>query len=408
MIRKLKIKFTTLAMVAMFVLLSLIVGGMNVINYNTVVQDADKILSILVQNQGAFPDATKTPNGYRSHKLSPETPYESRYFSVFLGNDYSVIDTETSKIYSVDRKGAIEFAEKVIDKKEPTGFIDDFRYATKVVPNGYRIIFLDCGRKLDAYNSFLHTSILMAIGGLIIAFIFVFVFVGRIIEPVAESYAKQKRFITDAGHEIKTPLTIINANIDLLETELGENESLSDIAQQTKRLKTLTNDLVMLARMEETEEKIQKIEFPISEIATETVKPFQNVAIQQGKEFLCNIQPMLTLKGNDKAIIQFINILMDNALKYSPAGGMVAFDLTKQNRTLYIHAFNTTESEVNKHQLDQVFERFYRTDSSRNSETGGSGIGLSVAKAIVASHGGKIQAWTQDGHSFHITAQFPI
>ncbi len=408
MIRKLKIKFTVLAMTAIWILLVIIVTAMNVANYNDVVNEADGILSILTQNKGVFPDFAGNKGDFLPPNMSPEIPFESRYFSVVLDNDYSVIDTETSRIHSVDKTEAIQFAEKVIDKNDHTGFIGDYRYATKLEYNGYRIVFLDCGRKLDAYNSFLYTSILMAVGGLVVAFFFIFFFAGRIIKPIAESYDKQKRFITDAGHEIKTPLTIIDANLNLLESDLGENESLSDIASQTKRLRTLTNDLVMLARMEEAEDTMPKIEFPISEVIAETVAPFKNVTIQQGKEFICNIQPMLTLKGNDKAIIQLVNILMDNALKYSPTGGTIAFNLTKKNRTIYIHTFNTTETRIDKHQTEQVFERFYRSDASRNSETGGSGIGLSVAQAIVNAHGGKIQAWTQDGYSFQISAAFPI
>lgn len=409
MIRKLKIKFVVLAMIALFSLLAVIVTAMNVINYSTVVDEADTILSILTQNKGVFPEFSLEPgNNRRPHNMSPETPYESRYFSVFLDNNYNVLNTETSKIRSVDDEQAIAYAQEVVANSSYNGFVDDYRYATKSEYNGYRIVFLDCGRKLEAFDKFLYTSIAMAVIGLAVSFVFIFIFSGKIIKPIAESYEKQKRFITDAGHEIKTPLTIINANVDLLEAELGENESLTDISQQTNRLRLLTNDLVMLARMEESEDKMPKIEFPISDVVAEAVAPFNNVAIQQGKEFVCRIQPMLTLKGNDKAIVQLVNILMDNALKYSPTGGTIAFNLAKQNKTLYIHTFNTTETEVNKHQLDQVFERFYRTDASRNSETGGSGIGLSVAKAIVDAHGGKIQAWTQDGHSFQITAAFPM
>ena len=408
MIRKLKIKFTVLAMTAIWILLVIIVTAMNVANYNDVVNEADGILSILTQNKGTFPDFGGNNGDFLPPNMSPEIPFESRYFSVSLDNDYSVVRTDTSKIYSIDTKEAGKLAAKVVNKGKPSGFIGDYRYATTLEYSGYRIIFLDCGRRLDAYNSFLYTSILMAVGGLVVAFFFIFFFAGRIIKPIAESYDKQKRFITDAGHEIKTPLTIINANLDLLEAELGENESISDIAQQTERLRTLTNDLVMLARMEEAEDSMPKIEFPISEVVAETVAPFKNVAFGQGKEFVCNIQPMLTLRGNDKAIVQLVSILMDNALKYSPVGGTVAFNLTRQNKVIYIHTFNTTENYVDKHQIGQVFERFYRSDASRNSETGGSGIGLSVAQAIVSAHGGKIQAWTQDGYSFHISAAFPI
>lgn len=408
MIRKLKIKFTVLAMTAIFVLLCVVVTAINVANYTDVINEADTVLSILTQNKGAFPDFAGNKGDFLPPNMSPETPFESRYFSVLLDSNYTVVNTETSRIQSVDNAQAVEFAEKVVEKRSKNGFIGDFRYATKTEYNGYRIVFLDCGRRLESYNNFLYTSILMAIGGLVVAFIFIFVFAGKIIKPIAESYDKQKRFITDAGHEIKTPLTIINANLDLLETEIGENESLSDIAQQTERLRALTNDLVMLARMEEAEETMQKIDFPISEVVAEAVAPFKNVAIQQGKEFFCNIQPMLTLKGNDKSIIQLVNILMDNALKYSPVGGTVAFNLTKQNRTIYIYTFNTTNNPIEKQQTEQVFERFYRSDASRNSETGGSGIGLSVAQAIVNAHGGKIQAWTQDGSSFQISAAFPV
>ena len=408
MIRKLKIKFTVLAMTAIFILLATIVTAANVINYNTVVKEADMVLSVLTQNNGSFPDFSGNKTEFLPPNMSPETPFESRFFSVVLDANHSVISTETSMIHSVDHSRAIEYAQKVVNKKDSTGFVGDFRYATKSEYNGYRVIFLDCGRRLEAFNSFLHSSITMAVAGLIVAFIFIFIYSGKIIKPIAESHDKQKRFITDAGHEIKTPLTIINANLDLLEAEIGENESLTDIAQQTKRLKTLTNDLVMLARMEESEDSMQKIEFPISEVVAEAVAPFKNVAIQQGKEFVCNVQPMLTLNGNDKAIVQLVNILMDNALKYSPVGGTIAFNLVKQNRAIYIHTFNTTETCIEKHQTEQVFERFYRSDASRNSETGGSGIGLSVAQAIVNAHGGKIQAWTQDGYSFQISAAFPI
>lgn len=408
MIRKLKIKFTVLAMTAIGTLLVIVVTAMNVANYNDVVKEADGILSILTKNKGTFPDFLENEGDLLPPNMSPETPFESRYFSVLLDNNYSVVNTDISRIHSVDHSDAVDFAEKVMDKKSENGFVGDYRYATKLEYNGYRIIFLDCGRKLDTYNSFLHTSILMAIGGMIIAFVFIFFFSGRIIKPIAENYDKQKRFITDAGHEIKTPLTIINANLDLLEAEIGDNESFSDIVQQTERLRILTNNLVLLARMEEAEDTMPKIEFPISEVVAEAVAPFKNVAIQQGKEFVCHVQPLLTLKGNDTAIIQLVNILMDNALKYSPVGGTVAFHLTKQNKAIVIHTFNTTETRIDKFQTAQVFERFYRSDASRNSETGGSGIGLSVAQAIVNAHSGKIQAWTQDGNSFQISAAFPI
>ena len=408
MIRKLKFKVVFLAMSSLLVLLASIVIGMNLINYNSVVEEADIVLSILAQNQGKFPDASFKPEWDRSLNISPETPFESRYFSVVLDYDYKVITSDVGNIATVDEEKAAEYAERIVHKGENFGFADEFRYTVRTEPIGYRITFLDCRRSLESFQGFLEASIRMSVIGYVIVFFVVFVISGKMIRPIAESYEKQKRFITDAGHEIKTPLTIINANVDVLEEEIGANESLADIAQQTKRLKTLTNDLVMLARMEESQDTMQKIEFPISEVVQETVTPFVKLAELQEKDFVCYIEPMLSLKGNDKAIVQLVNVLMDNALKYSPPDGTISFTLERQGRSIYIKVYNTTENEVNRRQLEHVFERFYRTDASRNSETGGSGIGLSVAQAIVQAHGGKIQAWTQDGYSFQISAVLPM
>lgn len=398
MIRKLKIKFVALAMTALFALLAVIVVGMNLINYHSVVQEADAVLSVLSQNKGAFPDFGSGPNNHLPPDMSPETPYESRYFSVFLNESGEVVLTDTSKIASVDSEAAAAYARTIVEKQSVQGFLDEYRYIFRSEPNGFRITFLDCGRSLASFRKFLVASTGMALMGYVVVFFVIFFFAGRIIRPIAESYDKQKQFITDAGHEIKTPLTIISANVDILEMELGENESLADIRQQTERLRSLTNDLVMLTRMEEPGNIMQKIDFPLSEVVAEAAHPFRTLAIQQGKEFVCNIQPMLSLNGNDKAIQQLVAILLDNALKYSPYGGTIALNLIKQNKsgTSFL-VFNTAATEIKRESLGRVFDRFYRTDASRSSETGGHGIGLSIAKAIVTAHGGKIQAGTQDG-----------
>ncbi len=410
MIRRLKIKFVTLAMAALFVLMVVIVAAMNIINYHSVVEESDMILSVLSENRGEFPHFGNDHTGDRlPPNMSPEIPYESRYFTVVTDEDGNVLNTNMTQIAAVDKNTAIEYAQTVLSKGKETGFIDNFRYTISTDYVGFRISFLDCGRRLDSFKTFLYASVGVSLAGMVIIFIAVFILSGKIIKPIAESYDKQKQFITDAGHEIKTPLTIINANVDILEMELGNgNESLQDIQQQTKRLRSLTEDLVMLTRMEESEHKMIKVGFPISDVITETAMPFKHMAISQGKNFVLNVQPMLSYYGNDKAINQLTSLLLDNALKYSPKDGTITLSLTKQNRTLYLSCFNTTEAEVKPEQLKRIFDRFYRTDSSRNSETGGHGIGLSVAKAIVNAHGGKIYATTKDRHSFQIIAEFAL
>ncbi len=412
MIRKLKFKFVTLAMAALIILMVVVVAAMNIINYASVVEESDMILSVLSENRGNFPQGGGNGNNFGNRlppNMSPEIPYESRHFTVVIDNDGNVSNTDMSQIAAIDRTTAIEYAQKVLKKQNRKGFIGNYRYIVNNDFSDIRISFLDCGRRIDSFKAFLYTSSFVALAGLVVVFFAVFILSGKIIRPIAESYDKQKQFITDAGHEIKTPLTIINANVDILEMELGENnESLQDISQQTKRLRSLTEDLVMLARMEESEQKMIKVGFPISDVVAETAAPFQHLAISEGKEFVLNIQPMLSFYGNDKSIAQLTSLLLDNALKYSPVDGTVALTLIKQNKNLYLSCFNTTEAEVKPEQLKHVFDRFYRTDASRNSETGGHGIGLSVAKAIVTAHGGKITAWTKDGHSFQITAEFPL
>ena len=341
--------------------------------------------------------------------MSPEIPYESRYFSVTLDSKTgSVIQAETSRIVSVDTTQAIEYAKNVLCEGNRRGFADSFRYVIRTEDTFIRITFLDCGRKLNAFQNFLLASAGMSLAGYLVVFALIAFFSNRIIRPISESYEKQKRFITDAGHEIKTPLTIINADADVLAMELGENEWLEDIQKQAKRLTALTNDLVMLSRMEEAENTMPMIEFPFSDVVTETASSFQALAQTQEKVFQCQIQPMLTLRGNEKAIGQLVSILLDNALKYSPVNGTVSLTVEKQNRMLCLSVYNTTTNEITKENLPLLFDRFYRTDPSRNSQTGGYGIGLSVAKAIVTAHNGKIHASTEDGHSLQITVVFPM
>ncbi len=408
MIQKIKIRFIAVAMVALFILLTVIVIGMNIMNYNSVVQDADNKLELLSQNQGIFPEFGTDKRWPIPANMTIETPYEIRYFSVLLAPNGKVIQTDTSRIKAIDKASAIQYASKAVQTENLRDFIGNYRYVLSAEGAAVRITFLDCSREVNAFRSFLLSSICMAGVGYLSFFFVLLFFSNRIVRPVTESYEKQKRFITDAGHEIKTPLAIIKADVDVLEMEYGENEWLDGIQAQVKRLADLTNDLVYLSRMEETEDSLQMIEFPFSDVVSETAQAFHAVAQTQSKVFQCNVEPMLSLTGNEKAIRQLVCILMDNAMKYSPDNGFVSLTAEKQGRHLCLSVFNNTVDPIEKQNLSHIFERFYRMDSSRSSQTGGYGIGLSVAKAIVSAHNGKISAATQDGHSLQITIQFPV
>ena len=408
MIQKIKIRFITVAMAALFVLLAVIVTGMNMINYNSIVRDADIKLEMLSQNKGRFPEFSPDKRRPIPPGMTPETPYELRYFSVLLTETGELVHSDTSRIKAIDNASAVAYAKKALKEPGSNAFIGNYRFAMSAEGSVLRITFLDCSRDVYAFRSFLISSICMALVGYLIFFFVILFFSNRIIKPVTESYEKQKQFITDAGHEIKTPLAIIKADVDVLEMEYGENEWLDGIQAQVKRLSSLTNDLVYLSRMEETETKLQMIEFPFSDVILEAAQAFHAIAQAQGKDFRCDVEPMLSLNGNEKSIRQLVNILIDNAMKYSPEGGIVSLSVHAQNRSLCLSVFNTTIDPIEKQNLSHIFERFYRMDSSRSSQTGGYGIGLSVAKAIVSAHNGRISAATQDGHSLQINVQFPL
>jgi len=408
MIRKLQRKFILVSMAAFLAVLTIIIAGINIANYVKVVHEADELLDILSRNKGVFP-VGRGGRGQLPPHMSPEIPYETRFFSVVLSQKTgNIVQVETSRIISVDRSDAIAYARQILENNRSKGFVKSYRFMMQTEGDNVRVVFLDCGRRLEAFRSFLLSSIAISFSGLILVFTLIVLFSNRIVEPISESYEKQKRFITDAGHELKTPLTVISSDLDVLEMELEKNEWLEDIKKQVKRLTELTNDLIFLARMEESDNQLQMVEFPFSDIVSETAESFHVLAQAQNKEFICNIQPMLSLNGNEKSIRQLVGILLDNALKYSPENGKISLNVHKQNGAVLLSVYNTTENVIPGESLPKLFERFYRIDPSRNSQTGGYGIGLSIAKAIVSAHNGKIQGTSEDGRSLQITVTFPV
>lgn len=408
MIRKLRFRFIVLSMTALLILLCIIIAGMNIVNYTAIVAEADETLELLAQNRGTFPDMDKLGGMNPPFSFSPEIPYESRYFSILFTAGEEILQIDTSQIEAVDTAAATRLAVQAVNSGKTRGFLSNYRYFCSPEGNMIRIVFLDCGRKMDSFQTFLVSSILMALAGYMLFFFVIAYFSDRILRPVAESYEKQKRFITDAGHEIKTPLTIINADADVLEMDLGENEWLADIQKQTQRLTALTNDLVYLSRMEEDSEDIPMIEFPFSDVVAETAASFQALAQTQNKQLTCSIEPLLSITGNEKSIRQLISILMDNAVKYTPEGGSISLRVQRQNHQLCLTVRNTTLESIPEEKLKLLFERFYRMDSSRSTKTGGYGIGLSIASAIVSAHGGRIRATAPEGPSLQITVFLPM
>lgn len=417
MISRLKKKVILLTAVSLLALLLLIVSGMNAISYLSLVNESDEILAYISESGGRFPEEmpqrpdTENEGAQkpleRPRRFSEELQFETRYFSVVLTGSGDTVRTDTGRIAAVSAGEAVQYAKSAVSRRGEKGFIGNYRYNVTKEGENLLVTFLDCTRKLDSYKTFLIASTTASLAGYACVLVIIIIISGRIIRPIAESYEKQKRFITDASHELRTPLAIINANIDIIEDEVEDGECISDMRNQTKRLKDLTEDLVTLSRMEEGGNAIQKAPFDASATAADTAAGFSAPAAAKGIEFNASVEPGITVCGDCKAFSRVVSILLDNAVKYANRGGSIDFSLTKSNKFAVLSCKNTTESEMTKENISRVFDRFYRTDESRNSSLGGHGIGLSIAKAAVEAHGGKITAAAPDTHTFTITATFP-
>lgn len=425
MIRKLRFKLIAAAMISLFIVLAVIIGAVNLLNYHGITKDADQILTLLKDNNGHFPKQQDDPNIPDNTSViqnepkppkndpglqSPELPYESRFFSVLLDGNGNVLSTDTGKIAAVDSSEAGEYAKDIWQSSKSNGFLGVYRYIRSETDKSgqTRIIFLDCSRSLNSFRNVLLISCGVSFFGLMMVLILMIILSKHIVQPFSENYEKQKRFITDAGHEIKTPITIIKADTEVLEMDTGPNEWIDDIRIQTDRLSRLTKDLIYLARMEENEQQLPMIDFPLSEVASETSSSFQSLAMTQSKDFCIEIEPMISFYGNEENIRKLITILLDNAIKYSNKNGQIQVNLSRKNRSVQLTVINTTDKVLDKTQLTHLFDRFYRMDASRNSETGGYGIGLSIAQAIVQMHKGKISAEAVNAHTIKLICVLPI
>ena len=431
MIRNLRKKFILVAMLSTLVVLAAIMGVVNISNYKEVLDRADEMTTLLEKNDGKFPEEPKTdgeevpqkPDGNTEGDMigenndqqvppekpendgehfSVETPFETRYFTVTMDEKGEVTDCDLDHIAAVDENTAEEYAKNVSGKSGAAGFMGIYRYRVTKTGDGTKYVFLDCRREISNFQAVLITTVSVSGLGLAAVFVLVVIFSRMVFRPVEESIQKQKQFITDASHELKTPLTIIDANTEVMEMESGESQWTKSTRKQIQRLTGLVQQLVTLSRLDE-EKGLQDIaEFDLSEAVSESVQPYGALAQTKEKHLTLNIEGGLMDIGDEKSIRQVSGILMDNAVKYSSEKGNITLTLKKKGKKILLEIYNDADG-LPQGKLDVLFERFYRLDSSRNSGTGGSGIGLSVAKAIVQAHKGKITAENKTGNGLTVT-----
>ena len=413
MLKKLERRFVLIAMTALSFLLIVQLFAVNVANIYQRDSELCDILKVIADNNGFLPNnlQDKTPeimnglpNPFGPIQFTIETPYSTRYFVVEMqGNVVTRISTEN--IAAVTDNMAYEYASKIYRTGEPGyGLVGVYRYYYVLDGDHHIFVFIDAQKDFDSAATLVSISIIVGVITFMLILIPVILFCKMAVRPVANAIEKQKQFITDASHELKTPLAIISADAEVIELTGGESEWLSSIKNQTQRMSVLIKNLVNLSKLDEVNEGAKRELFNISETVSETAFSFETKAKHDGKSLAVNAVSDLEFHGCQEEIIQLVSILLDNAIKYSDEGGTIILNLFRSGKYICLDCYNTCK-EIDPSSVARLFDRFYRTDASRSRETGGYGIGLSVAKAITERHRGKIRAVTlgTTGITFKVT-----
>ncbi len=339
--------------------------------------------------------------------MNPEAPYSTRYFVLRYEEDGTLTSSDLGHIAAVTEDDIGTYL--AIAQKHGTGFGYTKGYKYRVVQQEdgtYMAVFLNCYKEEQSIMVFA----LISLGAMVLCVIRVYVIVvlcsRRAIDPVVKASQRQKQFITDASHELKTPITVIATSLRVLEMEVGQQKWIDKAQGQTEKLKELVNSLVSLSRMDEEDSPLQMQPFPISDTLTETAESFRDFAQAKGHRLELSIAPELRYTGDEYAIRQLASILLDNAVKYAPEGTPIRFSLEKSKKGVILKTRNAWTSPLEEKELARLFDRFYRPDKSRTSSTGGFGIGLSIARSIAEGHRGSIRAAaTEDGTGITFTAE---
>ncbi|MDD2957848.1 MAG: HAMP domain-containing sensor histidine kinase [Lachnospiraceae bacterium] len=410
MFRELRKKIIFIQIIAFLVVTVLIVGTINLNAYQQMVRSAHQVLEMLSDSEGIFPELIRTEGnssdtdfGFGS-KMTEETSYITRYFYVRLGTDGEILEYNLDHIASVTSDDVADFTAEVLNRSKSEGMIDSYRYLKKTIDDEISIYFVDCYTQQNYVHYVMRISIIVAILCMIFVCIFVYLLSDKAIAPLEENLEKQRRFITDASHELKTPLAAISANADVLELMVGENEITEKIKRQTKQLNGLVNEMLTLSRMDGIivkKEDYENIDF--SALVQSCVSDFSAITVSQKKTLTMDVKSKIQIRGVRKDIIRLVSVLLDNAIKYCQEEGAVRVCLIAPSaKTVRLEIHNTCEP-LPRESLPHLFERFYRTDVSRCRDTGSYGIGLSIAKAIVINHKGKIGVKNEaDGVCFFV------
>ncbi|MBE6593427.1 MAG: HAMP domain-containing histidine kinase [Ruminococcaceae bacterium] len=398
MIYRLQRRFIVVCAISIFLVVFLIFAFLAVLNFSSMNNTLDTLTDSIEQGGGKFPDSfdkreprpDEPKKPMRFDVITPETRFSTRHFTVWLDQNGEFQNANTDFIYSVDTDIASEYAKKVYERGQDRGWISNYRYKLSSYENNSLIVFVDGSFNRNMFLQSLLISAAVLVSAALVILFLILILSKKAVKPVAESYEKQKQFITDANHELKTPLTLILANLDLAQNDIGENEWLEDIRSEGIRMAEMVDRLVELTRMDEDGQKITRSEFFIDDMILDAASDFTGIAGSRGINIHTDVEQRVTVNANETMISRLIGILLDNAVKYCDVGGDIRITLKKKRNVTF--SIENTYATVDNVDLDRLFDRFYRSDRARRY-AGGHGIGLSTAKAIVQKHKGEISCY---------------
>lgn len=401
MIYRLQRKFILISAISILIVVALIFCLMTILNISSMNRTLDSLADSVSKGGGRFPDSfggsAPEPNmpvpEPNFDYITPETPFSTRHFTVWFDESGDVARINTEFIYAITEELAVEYAEDAVADNDERGWISNYRYKVFSTENGNAVVFIDGSMNRASLVQSMTISAIVLLGCALLVLLLIVLLSKRVMKPVAQSYEKQKQFVTDAGHELKTPLTLILANLDIAEAELGKNEWLEDIRSEGQRMTELVNQLVALSRMDEDSQSFEAVSLPLGEIVSDTVSEFKPLSEKRGKSLSSDIDKSITCMGDETLIRRLLSVLMDNALKYCDAEGEITVTL-RQRRNIVLTVENTYR-DIDNVELDRLFDRFYRADKAR-TYAGGYGVGLSIAKAIVEKHHAELTAYKRD------------
>lgn len=393
MIYRLRKKFIKICMLSFIAVFLVLFSAVYLVTELQTTAMLDTLADIVSEYDGRFPafeEFGEENQGYRTEIINQESPFTTRFFTVRFDLTGRLWSVDIQSIASVTRDEAVEYADTALDRGSERGWMGNFRYKVSSTDSGNTVVFINGTDEKKMNRRFLLSASSVFVGGSLVVLLLVVLFSKRAVKPAVESYEKQKQFITDANHELKTPLTLLRTNLDILESESGPNEWLSDIREETELMTELVNRLVLLTRMDEERDKPEARPFSLSDAASETVSAFFPAVRKSEKELSVNIAPEVEYTGDEAAIRQLISILMDNAVKYCDARGTIRVGLSGGRHPVL--TVDNSCAAAKELEFDRLFDRFYRADKARTYGSG-FGIGLSIAKDIVEKHRGVISAF---------------